>query len=55
MPMKKEYIKPQTISLCLQTEGMLAQSGLKYSDKEADKNSEVLTKEKMWDRDGIWE
>ena len=35
--MKKAYIKPETISLSLQTEGMLAQSGLKTTEKEASK------------------
>lgn len=53
--MKKEYIKPVTISLSLQTEGMLAQSGLKTTDKEASKEHEVLTKGKVWEKDGIWD
>ena len=48
---KQEYIRPIAVAVTLDSSSMLAASGLKYSDKEADMDLEVLSNK----RGGVFE
>lgn len=54
--MKKEYIKPVSVSIECHTEMIMAVSGehLNITDKEADEGYEVLGRQDKWDKDNIW-
>ena len=56
--MKKNYSKPSMQNVAIHSEGMLASSAtpqLRYTNQEADTNSEVLTQERSFNDGGFWE
>ncbi len=50
----KEYKRPQVAVVALESGMMLATSGLKYNQEEADENLEVLSN-KRWQEPSPWE
>lgn len=54
MSQKKEYKRPQVDVAALESDMMLATSGLKYNQEEADENLEVLSN-KRWLEPSPWE
>ena len=55
--MKKEYVKPETLTMECQVEKILAVSGdpLKTTNQSADEECEVLCRENKWSNSSIWD
>ena len=54
--MKKEYVKPETLTMECQVEKILAVSSdsLRITDQGADDEFEVLSRDNRWNSSSLW-
>lgn len=55
MKKKIDYIQPTSRVVAFTANAILAASGLRYTDEEADENLEILTKKQDSKRNSIWD